>query len=87
MKASPEQLARLKAYYESKLFGEVEINAVKEKVQEGRGVFVLLDARSRGGFLAGHIQGALSVPVDQAAEAVKSLPKDRQYVTYCWSHT
>lgn len=87
MKPSPEQLARLKEYYENKLFGEVEINAVKQKVQQARGVFVLLDARSREGFLAGHIRGALSVPLDQAAEAVQSLPADRQYVTYCWSHT
>lgn len=87
MKPSPEQLARLKAYYENKLFGEVEINAVKEKVEDGRGVFVLLDARSRQDFLAGHIRGALSVPVRQAAEALTSLPGDRQYVTYCWSHT
>ena len=87
MKPSPEQLARLKAYYENKLFGEVEINAVKEKVEDGRGVFVLLDARSRQDFLAGHIRGALSVPVRQAAEALTNLPGDRQYVTYCWSHT
>jgi rhodanese-related sulfurtransferase len=87
MKPSPEQLARLKAYYEDKLFGEVEINAVKEKVEDGRGVFVLLDARSRQDFLAGHIRGALSVPLRQAAEALPSLPGDRQYVTYCWSHT
>lgn len=86
MKPSPEQLARLKAYYDDKLCGEVEINAVKHKVQEGRGVFVLLDARARDGFLAGHIRGALSVPLDQAAEAAKTLPADRQYVTYCWSH-
>jgi rhodanese-related sulfurtransferase len=85
MKPSPEQLTRLKTYYEDKLFGEMEINAVKEKVQKGRGVFVLLDARSRDGFLAGHIRGALSVPVEQAAEAVKILPADRQYVSYCWS--
>src|SRR2546425_10624835 len=69
------------------LFGQVEINAVKHKVQDGRGVFVLLDARDRASFLAGHIPGALSVPLDQAAEAVKILAADRQYVTYCWSHT
>ncbi|PYO65857.1 MAG: hypothetical protein DMD69_16165 [Gemmatimonadetes bacterium] len=87
MKPSPEQLTRLKTYYEAKLFGEVEINAVKHKVQDGRGVFVLLDARPREAFLAGHIPGALSVPVDQTAEAVKRLAADRQYVTYCWSHT
>src|SRR5439155_21298168 len=81
------QLTRLKAYYDAKLFGQVEINAVKHKVQDGRGVFVLLDARDRESFLAGHIRGALSVPLDQAAEAVKILAGDRQYVTYCWSHT
>src|SRR5438067_470662 len=44
MKPSPEQLTRLKTYYEAKLFGEVEINAVKHKVQDGRGVFVLFEA-------------------------------------------
>ncbi|OLC02689.1 MAG: hypothetical protein AUH78_20805 [Gemmatimonadetes bacterium 13_1_40CM_4_69_8] len=87
MKPSPEQLTRLKAYYEAKLFSEVEINAVKHKVQDGRGVFVLLDARPRDAFLTGHIPGALSVPLDQAAEAAKRLAADRQYVTYCWSHT
>jgi rhodanese-related sulfurtransferase len=87
MKPSPEQLARLKASYEDKLFSEVEINAVKEKVEQGRGVFVLLDARSRDDFLEGHIRGALSVPLAQAGAASTSLPADRQYVTYCWSHT
>jgi len=87
MKPSSEQLARLKAYYEAKVFTEVEINAVKKKVREGKGVFVVLDARPRDAFLAGHIPGALSVPLDQAGEAAKVLPPERQYVTYCWSHT
>jgi rhodanese-related sulfurtransferase len=87
MKPSPEQLARLKAYYDAKVFSEVEINAVKKKVRDGKGVFIVLDARPRDAFLAGHIPGALSVPLDEAGEAVKTLPADRQYVTYCWSHT
>lgn len=87
MNPSPEQLAKLKAYYEAKVFSEVELNAVKKKVQDGKGVFLVLDARPREAFLAGHIRAALSVPLDQAAEAVKLLPADRQYVTYCWSKT
>lgn len=87
MKPSPDQLSRLKTYYETKLFGEFEINAVEHKVQDGRGAFVVLDARPRDAFLQGHIPGALSVPLQQAAEAIKSLPAERQYVTYCWSHT
>ena len=32
MKPSSEQLAGLKAYYEAKVFTEVEINAVKKQV-------------------------------------------------------
>lgn len=87
MKPSTDQLARLQAYYEAKVSSEVEINAVKHKVQEGKGVFILLDARSRDAFRAGHIRGALSVPLDQAATAAAVLPAERQYVTYCWSHT
>jgi rhodanese-related sulfurtransferase len=87
MKPSPELLARLKEYYESKISDEVEINAVKKKVVEGKGIFLVLDARSRADFLKGHIRGALSVPLDQAVEAAKVLPVDRQYVTYCWGHT
>jgi rhodanese-related sulfurtransferase len=87
MKPSPEQLARLKAYYETKVFSEVEINSIKKKVREGKGIYTVLDARPREAFLRGHIPGALSVPLDQAVEAVKLLPPERQYVTYCWSHT
>jgi len=87
MKPSPDQLARLKTYYEAKVFSEVEINAVKKKVREGKGAFVVLDARPRDAFLAGHIPGALSVPLEQAGDALKVLPSERQYVTYCWSHT
>jgi rhodanese-related sulfurtransferase len=87
MKPSADQLARLKAYYEAKVSSEVEINAVKKKVEDGKGVFVVLDARSRDAFLAGHIRGALSVPLEQAAAAAKVLPVERQYVTYCWGHT
>ena len=87
MKPSPEQLARLKAYYEAKVFSEVEFNALKEKVQEKKGAFIVLDARPREAFRAGHIPGAWSVPLDQAAEAATVLPAERQFVTYCWSHT
>lgn len=87
MKPSAEQLTRLKAFYEAKVFSEVEMNALKEKVQDGKGVFLVLDARPREAFLAGHIRTALSVPLAEAAEAAKRLPPDRQYVTYCWSKT
>ncbi|MFZ2055169.1 MAG: rhodanese-like domain-containing protein [Candidatus Aminicenantales bacterium] len=63
------------------------------KIQTGEGV-VFIDSRSRGDFAAGHIPGALSVPVaelkgkgdaasDGALSAALSFPEDQVLVVYC----
>ena len=44
---------------------------------------VVLDARPAGEYAAGHIPGALSVPVDQLQAQLRRLPKRREYVAYC----
>jgi len=49
----------------------------------GRGDVVILDVRPRAEFLAGHIPGALSVPLDQLDEALARLPRRAQIVAYC----
>lgn len=49
----------------------------------GRGEVVILDVRPHEEFLAGHIPGALSVPLDQLDAALSRLPKRRQVVAYC----
>jgi len=43
----------------------------------------VLDVRPREEYLAGHIPGALSIPVEQLAERVSELPRDRDIVVYC----
>jgi rhodanese-related sulfurtransferase len=44
---------------------------------------VILDTRPASEYLAGHIPGALSVPVDDLQRRLKELTKGREYVAYC----
>lgn len=49
----------------------------------GRGDVLILDVRPQEEFLAGHIPGAVSVPLDQLDATLARLPKRRQVVAYC----
>jgi len=44
---------------------------------------VVLDARPTGEYAAGHIPGAISVPVDDLQRRLRQLPKGKEYVAYC----
>jgi rhodanese-related sulfurtransferase len=44
---------------------------------------VVLDTRPPNEYAAGHIAGALSVPVDDLQRRLRQLPKEKEYVAYC----
>lgn len=44
---------------------------------------VVLDTRPEHEYRAGHIRGALSVPVDELQRRLRSLPTGKEYVAYC----
>lgn len=44
---------------------------------------VILDTRPASEYIAGHIPGAISVPVDDLQRRLKELTKGREYVAYC----
>jgi len=44
---------------------------------------VILDTRPANEYVAGHIAGAISVPVDEFQKRLGHLPKDKEYVAYC----
>ncbi len=44
---------------------------------------VILDTRPAGEYLAGHISGAVSVPIDDLPRRLRELPKSKEYVAYC----
>jgi rhodanese-related sulfurtransferase len=55
--------------------------ALMERLSDGN--VVVLDVRPEEEYRAGHIPGALSVPVDVLEAALQSIPKDKEIVAYC----
>lgn len=62
--------------------GPLTRGELAEKLRRGDNVLVL-DTRPREEYLAGHIPGAVSVPLDELASAIRRLPKEREIVAYC----
>jgi rhodanese-related sulfurtransferase len=47
------------------------------------GDVIVVDARPATEYAAGHIPGALSIPVDDLKQRLQKLPKSKPYVAYC----
>ncbi|HET7718009.1 MAG TPA: metalloregulator ArsR/SmtB family transcription factor [Bauldia sp.] len=59
----------------------VGIEELIDRARSGR--VVILDTRPASEYAAGHIAGALSVPVDEMKTRLAKLPKGKEYVAYC----
>src|SRR5262249_35864610 len=59
----------------------VELQELMRRMRSHR--VVVLDARPANEYAAGHIAGALSVPVDDLQRRLRQFPKDKEYVAYC----
>jgi rhodanese-related sulfurtransferase/DNA-binding transcriptional ArsR family regulator len=44
---------------------------------------VILDTRPAHEYEAGHIAGAISIPVNELQQRLRELPRDKEYVAYC----
>jgi rhodanese-related sulfurtransferase/DNA-binding transcriptional ArsR family regulator len=63
---------------------EAEPVSMKELLRRGRSAdVVVLDTRPAGEYAAGHIAGALSMPVDDLEKRLKELPRKKAFVAYC----
>lgn len=63
---------------------EPEPVEMEELLRRARaGDVIVLDARPATEYAAGHIPGALSIPVDDLKQRLKQLPKSKPYVAYC----
>jgi rhodanese-related sulfurtransferase len=47
------------------------------------GDVVVLDVRPEPEFLAGHIAGAVSLPIEEITRRLRTIPRDKQVVAYC----
>jgi rhodanese-related sulfurtransferase len=59
----------------------VDAAELLERLSDGS--VIVLDVRPEEEYRAGHIPGALSVPVDALEAALQTLPRDREMVAYC----
>lgn len=48
-----------------------------------KGEAMVIDVRPEAEFAAGHISGAVNVPLDALPKRLKTLPKDQEIVAYC----
>lgn len=67
----------------SRMLGKKDSSAAHALVAEGA---ALVDVRTPGEYAAGHLDGAVNIPVDQIASRAKEIgAKDRPVVVYCRS--
>jgi rhodanese-related sulfurtransferase len=59
----------------------VEMNELLKRARSKS--VVVLDTRPPNEYAAGHIAGAISVPVDDLQRRLRQLPKGKEYVAYC----
>jgi len=78
--AEVEQVTR--TYFEQR--GAMEAVASDELLRRVKsGDVVVLDVRPTEEFVAAHLPGAISIPVDELRSRLKELPKNRDIVAYC----
>ena len=59
----------------------LEKEPLLERVRQG--AVTVLDVRPRDEYIAGHIPGAISVPLKELEQHLADLPPDREIVAYC----
>jgi rhodanese-related sulfurtransferase/DNA-binding HxlR family transcriptional regulator len=82
--ASATRLAEVERAARNYLGDEVEAISRDELLKRLRhNDIVLIDVRPAEEFDAGHIDGALSIPLDELRERLAELPEDAEVVAYC----
>jgi rhodanese-related sulfurtransferase len=76
-------LDRLAAAYlgDRSTLGTMTRDELRSRLEHGD--VVVLDVRPTPEYAAGHIAGAVSLPVHEITRRLRSIPKDREVVAYC----
>ena len=78
--AEVERIVR--AYFSAR--DAMEPVAARELLARARkGLVTVLDVRPEEEFAAGHLPGAVNIPIDQLSRRLRELPKGREVVAYC----
>ncbi|WP_149830133.1 ArsR/SmtB family transcription factor [Streptomyces tailanensis] len=63
--------------------GATEVTHDELRARVAAGDVVVLDVRPAEEYRAGHIPGAISVPIDELADRIGELPEETEIVVYC----
>jgi rhodanese-related sulfurtransferase len=79
------RLAEVKQFAGECLSGRDDGNQVSRDVAAAlaRQNAILLDVRPREEFEAGHLRGAINIPIDELAGRLAELPRGQRIITYC----
>ncbi|REJ11156.1 ArsR/SmtB family transcription factor [Halobacillus trueperi] len=44
---------------------------------------ILIDVRPKAEYLSGHLDGAISIPMEELNDYIRNLPKDKKVIAYC----
>jgi rhodanese-related sulfurtransferase len=75
------EIGQLRRQYTIEGLDEISRSALEPGLTSGD--FVLIDVRPALEFQAGHIAGALSIPVGELPQRLETLPRDKKIVAYC----
>jgi rhodanese-related sulfurtransferase len=59
--------------------------ALLERQQRSDASLLVLDVRTPGEYVSGHVPGAVNIPHDEVAARLAEVPKDKDVVVYCRS--
>ena len=89
MSFSAEDIEANRRYFAAKLHANRQLHDLVHKVKRDApspGDFLLVDVRGRDAFARAHVPGALCVPATELGALAARLPRERELVTFCWSH-
>lgn len=58
-------------------------SSIIQAVREHKGLVTVLDVRPPEEFAAGHVPGAINIPVHELEKRLKDLPRRKELVAYC----
>jgi rhodanese-related sulfurtransferase/DNA-binding transcriptional ArsR family regulator len=80
------QLAELRLIRQDLLSATAGVEPIDRKTllrRVKRGEAILIDVRPREEYLAGHLPGAMSIPLGELKKRLKELPQGQEVVAYC----
>lgn len=74
-------------YFIAKLKYEMSPYGLNALMEEGASGYLIIDVRSSEDYDAGHIHGALNIPLVDLPKMLSEIPEGKTIVTYCGSIT